>query len=98
MKIDHGSHPACMKGLVNSYISLTSSCPVGWGCRIHQLHLCRGVGPPPNECPTYDPKQSDDEVSVMLGPWGMRSTPSLPLLSGPLWPRVVALDRALSMG
>ena len=23
-----------------------SSCPVGWGCRIHQLHLCRGVRPP----------------------------------------------------
>ena len=20
--------------------------PVGWGCRIHQLHLYRGVGPP----------------------------------------------------
>ena len=23
------------------------SCPVGWGCRIHRLHLCRGVGPHP---------------------------------------------------
>ena len=33
----------------------------------------------------YDTKQSDGEVSVMLGPWGIRSTPSLPLLSGPLW-------------
>ena len=22
-------------------------CPVGWGCRIHQLLLCRGVRPPP---------------------------------------------------
>ena len=21
--------------------------PVGWGCRIHWLHLCRGVRPPP---------------------------------------------------
>ena len=20
-------------------------CPVGWGCRIHRLHLCRGVTP-----------------------------------------------------
>ena len=20
-----------------------SACPVGWGCRIHRLHLCRGV-------------------------------------------------------
>ena len=22
-------------------------CPVGWGCRIHRLHLCRVVKPPP---------------------------------------------------
>ena len=22
-------------------------CPVSWGCRIHWLHLCRGVGTPP---------------------------------------------------
>ena len=51
----------------------------------------------PNECPRYDTKQSDDEVPVMLGLWEMRSTPSLPLLSGPLWPGMVAPDRALSM-
>ena len=24
-----------------------SSCPVGWDCRIHWLHLCRGVRPHP---------------------------------------------------
>ena len=24
-------------------------CPVGWGCRIHQLLLCRGVRPPPHQ-------------------------------------------------
>ena len=29
----------------------------------------------------------------MLGLWGMQSTPSLPLLPGPLWPRLVAPDR-----
>ena len=34
----------------------------------------------------------------MLELWGMRSTPSLRLLPGPLWPRMVAPDRALSMG
>ncbi len=43
-------------------------------------------------------KQSDGEVPVILGPWGIRNTPSLPLLPGPLWPGVVAPDRALSMG
>ena len=53
---------------------------------------------PLNECPAYDTKQSDGEVPVMLGLWGIRSTPSLPLLLGPLWPGVVAPDRALSMG
>ena len=54
-------------------ISLFS--PIGWGCRIHQLHLYR-VGKTHththiNECPGYDTKQSDGQVPVMLGLWGM---------------------------
>ena len=32
---------------------------VGWGCRIHRLHLCREVKSPLNKCPGYDTKQSD---------------------------------------
>ena len=28
-------------------------CPVGWGYRKHWPLLCRGVRPPPNECPEY---------------------------------------------
>ena len=68
-------------------------CPVGWGCRIHRLLLCRVVRPPPNECPGYDTKQSDGEVPAMLELWGMRSTPSLPSLPSPLWPGVVAPDK-----
>ena len=81
-------------------VSFTRSlCPVSWGCRIHWLHLCRGVRPPPpNECPGYETKQSDGEVPAVLELWGMQSTPSLPSLPGPLWPRVVAPDRVLSMG
>ena len=62
------------------------SCPVVWGNRIHRLHLCRGVK---KRVSWYDTKQSD---------WGMRSTPSLPSLPGPLWPGMVAPDRVLSMG
>ena len=46
-----------------------------------------------NECPGFDTNQSDDEVPVMLKLWGMRSTPSLPLLPAPLWPGVVAPDK-----
>ena len=46
----------------------------------------------------YDTKQSDGEVPVMLELWGMGSTPSLPSLPGPLWPGIVAFDRALFMG
>ena len=38
--------------------SRTTYCPVGWGCRIHWLHLCREVIPH-NACPGYDTKQSD---------------------------------------
>ena len=65
-------------------------------CRIHRLHLCRGVRPL-IECPRYDSKQFDHEVSVVLELWWMRSTPSSLLLSGLLRPRVVASDRVLSM-
>ena len=52
----------------------------------------------PNECPGYDTKQFDGEVPVTPELWGMWSTPSLPLLPGPLWPVVVAPVRVLSMG
>ena len=72
-------------------------CPVGWGCRIRRLRLCKGIRPT-NEYPGYDTKQSDGEAPVMLEPWGMRSTPSLQSLPGPLCPGVVAPDRAMYMG
>ena len=72
-------------------------CPVGWGSRIHRLHLCRGVRHP-HECPGYGTKQSDGEVPVMLKLLGMQRSPSLPVLLDPLWPGMVAPDRALSMG
>ena len=61
------------------------SCPVDWCCRIY-------------ECPENETKQSDSETPVMLGLWGMWSTPSLPSVRGPLWPGVVVPDRVLSMG
>ena len=56
------------------------------------------VTPTSNESPGYDTKQSDGESPVMLGLWGMWSTPSLPLLPGPLWVGMVTPDRALSRG
>ena len=49
------------------------NCPVSWGCRIHRLHLCRGVNPPPNECPECDTKPFDGEAPVTQELWGMRS-------------------------
>ena len=73
--------------------------PIGWGGRIHRLHLCRGLKHPPlNECPVYDTKQSDGEVLVMLEFGGIQSILSLPSLPGLLWLEVVAPDRVLSMG
>ena len=50
------------------------------------------------ECPDNNAKQSNGEAPVMLELWGVRSTPLLPSLPGPLWPRVVAPYRVLSMG
>ena len=38
----------------------------------------------PTMSPGYDTKQSDGEIPVMLELLGMQSTPSLPLLPGPL--------------
>ena len=88
--------------LGNFYIedNLSIACPIGCCCRIHRLHLCRRVGPPPptNECPDIDTKRSNAEFPVMLELWGMWSTPSLSLLPGPLWPRMVAPDKVLCMG
>ena len=70
--------------------------PVGWGCRIHRLFLCRGVSRL-NECLGYDTKQSDGVIPA-LELLETRSTPSLPSLPGLFWPGVVASDRALSVG
>ena len=70
--------------------------PVDWGCGIQWLNLYRGKWPHLNECPDYDIKSSDG-MALTLEIWGMWSTSSLPLLPGPLWLRVVAPDRVLSM-
>ena len=56
-----------------------------------------GLDPSPNKCPGYNSKQYDGEVPVMLEIWGIRSTPKLSSLPGPLWPGVEAPDSALSM-
>ena len=71
--------------------------PVGWGNRMHRLHLCRGVKPPMSVL-VHDTKKSDGEVPVELELWGMQSSSSLPSLLGPLWAGVVTHDRVLSMG
>ena len=73
-------------------------CSVGWGCRIHRLHLCREVRHLPQRMSWYDTKQSDDEVPVILELLEIQSNPSLPSLSGPLWPGVVVSYRVLSIG
>ena len=87
----------CKKPMFSSFETI---CWLSWlGYRIHQLHLCRVWLPThPNKCPGYDTKQSDGEAPVMLELRRMWSTPSLPSLSGPLWPGVVAPNRVLSMG
>ena len=89
------------KAMFNPFVNfnLTKTClfQVGWGCRIHRLHLYKGIRLP-NEYPGYDSKPSDGESPVMLEHWRMRSTPSLPSPPGPLWLGVVGPDKVLSMG
>ena len=80
----------------NTWNYLTA-CPVVWGSKIHRLHLCRRVRPPTNACLGYDTKQYDGEAPVLQGLLGMRSTPSVPLIPGPLCPGGVTPDGVLSM-
>ena len=77
---------------ISVYVYMYLSCPVGWGCRLHRLDPSRGIKKNLNVCPGYDTKQSDGEAPVMLELWKIRSTSSLSLLSGQLWPGVVAND------
>ena len=64
-------------------------CPVSWGCRIHRLILCRRVRPH-NECPGYNTKQSDGEVSVMLELWRiLLHCHRFQVHSGPEWEHLI---------
>ena len=48
--------------------------------------------------PGEDHKQSGGEAPIMLLLCGMLSTPPLPSIQVPLWPRMVAPDSLPSMG
>ena len=60
-------------------------------------HKTQPTNQPINACPVYDSKQSDSEVPVVRELSGMRITPSLPSLPGPLCLSVIALDRVISI-
>ena len=85
------SNSSCKQWTVNKFRYFVG--PVGYGSRIHRLHLCRGVRPhPTNECPRYETKQSDNETPVVMELYRIAITPK------PTLARVVASDRILSMG
>ena len=64
-----------------------SICPICWDSRIHRLYLCRGVRLRPTSVLIMTLNNLISEVPIMLELWGMRVTPLLPSLPGPLWPR-----------
>ena len=64
-------------------------------CRLG-LHLCWEVSPTLNENSGYDTTESNGKASV-LELWGKCTTPSLSLLPGPLWLRVLVPVRVPSM-
>ena len=71
---------------------LLISTQLAGGCRIHWLHLCRRVRPPPTS--VLDMVLNNLIVRLQLWRFGeCRSTPSLPLLPGLLSP-----DRVLPLG
>ena len=72
------------------------SCPVGWGCRMHGLHLCRGVRPSQQvfwilHCTIWWGCSSLDALK-------MSGTISFSLFPGPLRPGVVVPVRVPCMG
>ena len=82
--------------LVQENIPTYKMSSVGWGCRMHQLLLCREVTPLPRVSWIWHKTiwwrgSSNGEIL------GMQSTHSLPSHTGPLWPGLVVPDRVLSM-
>ena len=79
------SVPLCYTRFVT--IPKLKVCPVGW--EFTDCTSAEGQDPhPPNEYPGYHTEQSDGEVPVMLGLWGIRSTlhcHSTQEHSGPAW-------------
>ena len=70
---------------------MPKSCPIGLGCRIRRLHLCRRVRPFPNESLGYDTKQSDGDGNA--GDLGNAEYPFIAIwFPGPHWFGVVAPD------
>ena len=78
------------------YVIYHWSGPVGWGCRIHWLHLCKGIRYS-QRVSWYDIKQSDGEVPVMMELWGIRSTLLMASFPGSRWHGVVEPDGVQSM-
>ena len=79
--------------------TLTITCPVEWGRRIHRLLLCIGVRPqPPTSIMIYDTIKIWWWGSNNAGDLGNAEYPFVPSLPGSPWPGEVAPDRVLSMG
>ena len=97
-RITHTHTHTHIYACITKIMILFKSGRIGRSYRIHRLLLCKGVRPLSNECLVYDAKRSDSEVPVMMEIWGMRSTPLLTSLPGPLMPGAVASDRVLSIG
>ena len=62
--------------------------PVSWGCRIHRLHLCRGVRPPPYQHMSWILHYTIWWWWSILGDFWNVECSSFSSLSGPLWPRM----------
>ncbi len=73
-----------MIGLVSLFNSILTTLPSRLGMSNTATASLQRGKTLPNECPGYDTKQSDGEVTVMLEFWGIRSIPSLLSLPGPL--------------
>ena len=62
--------------------------PVGWGCRIHRLHFCRGVPPPRNEAACWSWVATRKTLGRIPGGWAVidPATEWSMACNTPLWP------------
>ena len=98
IKQNKANPKSCLSSCFFQPINISiSACSYQFSCRIRRLYLCSAVRTNQWVSWIWHETASNGEAPV-LELWVIWSTPSLPLLPGPLWPEVVISVRIPCMG